>query len=135
MHYNILKIDFKFSFSFIFNKYFEKCIKKPVKILNYIYNNYLFNLFFENRVSIPCCEVFVDANAIYFAALRWIMNVWSGFETLKTQLLEKHILIIFLLWKWIKYIFVLFVLTICIKKIPGVRSIAMKSIRTTILTS
>ena len=28
----------------------------------------------------------------------------------------------------------IFVLTICIKKMPGVRSIAMKSIRTTVLT-
>ena len=51
---------------------------------------------------------------------------------LKTQLLGKCILILFLLWKWIKYIFVL---TICIKKMPGVMSIALKSIRTTILTS
>ena len=49
---------------------------------------------------------------------------------LKTQLLGKPIWILFLLWKWIKYTFVLI---ICIKKIPGVRSIAMKSIRTTIL--
>ena len=32
-------------------------------------------------------------------------------------------------------IFVLFILIICIKKMPGVRSIAMKSIRTTILAS
>ena len=38
----------------------------------------------------------------------------SGFEPLKTQLLGKCIIILFLLWKWIKYIFVLFVLTICI---------------------
>ena len=53
----------------------------------------------------------------------------------KTQLLGKDILILFLPWKWIKYIFVLFVLTICIKKMPGVMSIAMKSIRITILTS
>ena len=52
----------------------------------------------------------------------------------KTKLLAKRILIIFLLRKRIKYIFVLFVLTICIKEMPGVRSIAMKSIRTTILT-
>ena len=37
--------------------------------------------------------------------------------------------------KKIKYIFVLFVLTICIKKMPGVRSIAINSIRTTMLTS
>ena len=35
---------------------------------------------------------------------------------LKTQLLGKHIFILFLLWKWIQYIFVLFVLTICIKR-------------------
>ena len=54
---------------------------------------------------------------------------------LKTQLLGKCNLILFLLWKWIKYILVLFVLIICIKKMPGVTSIAMKSIRTTIVTS
>ena len=54
------------------------------------------------------------------------------FWTLKTQLSGKHILIIFLQWKRIKYIFAV---SICIKNMPGVRSIAMKSIRTTILTS
>ena len=75
-------------------------------------------------------EVFADVSTIYFTALWWIMNVWSSFEPLKTQLLGICILIIFLIWKWIKYIFVL----ICIKKVPGVRSIAMKSIRTTIGT-
>ena len=32
------------------------------------------------------------------------------------------------------YLYYLFVLTICIKNMPGGRSIAMKSIRTTILT-
>ena len=41
-------------------------------------------------------------------------------------------LILFLLEKQIKYIFVL---TICIKKMPGVRRIAMKSIKTTLLAS
>ena len=69
------------------------------------------------------CEDFADVNAIYFTALWWIMNAGSGFETLKPQHLGKRILIIFLPWKWIKYIFVL---TICIKMIPRVRSIAMK---------
>ena len=54
------------------------------------------------------------------------------FWNFKTQHLGKHILIKFLIWKWIKCIFVL---TICIKKMPGVRSIAMKSIRITILAS
>ena len=62
------------------------------------------------------------------------MNDWDWFEILKTQLLGKCIWILDLLWKWIKYPFVLFVFTICIKRMPGVRSIAMKSIRTTILT-
>ena len=37
--------------------------------------------------------------------------------------------------KKIKYIFELFVLTICIKKTTRVRSIAINSIRTTMLTS
>ena len=77
-----------------------------------------------------CCEVFADVNAIYFSVLRWIMNDWDCFETVKNQLLGKRIWILFLLWKWIKYTFILFVLTICIKKMPGVGSIAMKSIRT-----
>ena len=47
---------------------------------------------------------------------------------IKTQLLGKFILILFLLWNWIKYIFVLFTLTICIKKMPGVTSIAMSQL-------
>ena len=51
----------------------------------------------------------------------------------KKKLWGKCILIISLLWKWINYIFVLFVLTICIKNMPGVSSIATKSTRTTIL--
>ena len=53
---------------------------------------------------------------------------------LKTKLLGKCILT-FLLWKLIKYIFVLVVSAICIKNMPGVTSIPMKSIGTRILTS
>ena len=94
-------------------KYTFFFIKKPVKILNNIYNN---NFIFLIWALQSCCKVFADVKAIYFIALRWIMNVWSGFETLKTQLLGKHILIIFFLWKWIKFIFVLFVLTNCLKR-------------------
>ena len=33
-----------------------------------------------------CCEVFADVNAIYFTALRWIMN--DRFETLKSNFWE-----------------------------------------------
>ena len=73
--------------------------------------------------------------SMQYISPEWIMNDWDYFETLKTQLLGKCIWILFLLWKWDKYTFVLFVLSIYIKKMPGVRSIAMKSIRTTILTS
>ena len=50
--------------------------------------------------------------------LRQILSDWYRFEILKTLLLGKCIWIWFLLWKWIKWIFVL---TICIKKMPGVR--------------
>ena len=46
-----------------------------------------------------CCEVFADVNAIHVTALRWVMNAWHCFETLETQLLEKHIFIKFLTWK------------------------------------
>ena len=46
------------------------------------------------------------------------MNDWDRYETLKTKLLGKCILTLFLLQKWIKYIFVL---TIYTKKMPGVR--------------
>ena len=49
-----------------------------------------------------------------------LKRVWN----FKNSTFEEHILI-FVLWKWIKYIFAL---TICIKKMPGVRSIAMKLI-------
>ena len=38
-----------------------------------------------------CCEVFADVNTIYFTALRWIMNDWDYFETLKTKRLGKRI--------------------------------------------
>ena len=64
--------------------------KKPAKNMQYIYiyNNSLYFFFFENWASYHCCGVFADVNTIYFTSLRWIMNVWSGFETLKTQLLE-----------------------------------------------
>ena len=48
------------------------------------------------------------------------MNDWDWCETLIAQLLGKHIWILFLIWKWIRYTFVLFVLTICIKNMPGV---------------
>ena len=51
---------------------------------------------------------------------------------LRIQLLGKCTLTLFLQWKWIKN---MFVLTICIKKMPGVTSIAMLTIWTAILTS
>ena len=95
--------------------YFKKCIIKPVKMFNYIYNNYELNFFGENLTMIHCCEIFADVNAVYFTALQWIMNDWDWFETLKTQLLGKRIWILFLLWKWIKYTFVLFVLKRCLE--------------------
>ena len=43
------------------------------------------------------------------------MNDWDWFETLKTQLLGKLIWMLFLLWKWIKYTFLLFVLKSCLE--------------------
>ena len=88
-----------------------------------------------SRCVVHFCEVFADVNTIYFTALRWIMNEWDLFETLKIQLLWTRIWILILLGKWIEYTFVLFVLTICIKKMPGVMSIDMESVRTTMLTS
>ena len=62
-----------------------KCYQKNLS-KNIYYNYSLF--FFENQASYRCWGVFADVNTIYFTSLRWIMNVWSGFETLKTQLLE-----------------------------------------------
>ena len=50
----------------------------------------------------------------------------------KPNFLENCFLILFLLKIWIKYIFQF---TIYIKKMPGVKSIGMKSIRTTVHTS
>ena len=38
--------------------------KKPVKIMNYIYNNYLSVFFLEYRASYRCREVFTDVNAM-----------------------------------------------------------------------
>ena len=58
-------------------------------IFNYIYDNYSLIFFFGNRASCRCCEVFAAVNAIYFTTLRWIMNVCSGFETLKSKVLLK----------------------------------------------
>ena len=75
-----------FHFRIFKKKYFTKCIKKPIKILNYIYI-ILIKLFFENQTAKHCSEVFADVNAIYFTVLRWIMNDWDWFQTLKTQLL------------------------------------------------
>ena len=43
------------------------------------------NELFKNISQTHCYEVFADVNAIYFTALRLIMNVCSGFEPLKTQ--------------------------------------------------
>ena len=37
-----------------------------------------------------CCEVFADVNAIYFTPLRWIMNAYSGLETLKKKNRKMH---------------------------------------------
>ena len=98
----------------------------------YIYNKNILKNYLKKQRMVRLRQVFAEPNAIYFITLRCIMNAWSNFEP---QLLGKHILIIFLLRKRIKHIFVLFALTICIKKMPGVSSIAMKSIRTSILTS
>ena len=89
-------------------------------------------IFVENFVTCRCCEVFADVNTISFTSFGWIINAWYCFKTWKTKLSGKSILILFLLRKQIKCIFVL---TTCIKMMPGVRSIAMKSIRNTILTS
>ena len=46
MHNNGMMPDFQFWFSFIFKKIFKMLSKKPVKIMNYIYNNYSLLLFF-----------------------------------------------------------------------------------------
>ena len=53
------------------------------------------------------------------------MNVCSGFET-KNPTFGKTYFNIICAMKLIKYIFVSFVLTISIKNMPGVTSIAMK---------
>ena len=45
-------------------------------------------IFFLNIHPAMCCEVFADVTAIYFTALLWIMNVCSGFETLKPNFCE-----------------------------------------------
>ena len=68
-----LASDFQFSFQFIFKKIFLKMHKK-IKIFNYIYNNNINFIFFENQTPKHCCEVFADVNTIYFTTLRCIMN-------------------------------------------------------------
>ena len=108
MHYNGLEPDFPFWYAFIFKKYLKICIKKPVKIVSD-------KIFWPENWAPIHWEVFADVNTIYFTTFRWIMNVWSSFGTLKTQLLGKLILIIFLLWRRIKYIFVLFILKRCLE--------------------
>ena len=40
-----------------------------------------------------CCEIFADANAIYFTPLQWIMNACSGFELKKPNFWENNIFI------------------------------------------
>ena len=114
----------------------QNCMHSNVRVKIFLtINMIIINEFVFWKSAVQRCEVFTDFQTIYFTILQWIINAWHSFETLKTKLLGKCILILFLIWKWIKYIFALFVLTICIKNMPGVRSIAMKSIRTTILTS
>ena len=66
-------------------------------MFTYIYYNNELRFIFENFQPTRCCEVFADVNAIYFTSLPWTMNASSGIETLKTKLLEKRILTIFLL--------------------------------------
>ena len=74
---------FNFYFYLFLKKDYNFFVKRPVKIQNNIYNND--NIFFLNRALQHCCEVFADVNTIYFTALRLIMNVRSGFETLRGQ--------------------------------------------------
>ena len=84
----------------VFNSDFQVFLTNIYKFFSKflsIYYNYYYIFF--NIPTTVCCEVFADVNAIYFAMFQGIMNASSGFETLKTQLLGKLILIIFLLWK------------------------------------
>ena len=68
---------------------FKNGIKKICqKYAIYVYIIIIYSYFFFKSASYRCCGAFADDNAIYFTTLRWIMNVWDGFETLKTQLLE-----------------------------------------------
>ena len=103
-------------------------------MFNYIYNNCLLNcLFFKSGSDTVLGSLWwCQRNLFHCIAMNneWLRFVWN----FKIQLLGIRLLILFFLWKWIKCSFVLFVLIICIKKMPGVKSIAMKSNRTTILT-
>ena len=112
MYYNILPQIFNFHFSLFLKKILKNVSKNLSKCLTiYI----IINFFFFNQMPKHCCEVFADVNAIYFTVLWWIMNDSDWFGTLKTQLFRKCIWILFLLWKWIKYTFVLFVLKRCLE--------------------
>ena len=94
-----------------------KTIFKTNILYIYIYNKNILHCFFKKRGTVRLQQVFAEPNA-YNECLK-------QFWTLKTKLLAKPILIIFLLWKWIKYIFVLFVL----KNLISNKKIKKKKIR------
>ena len=133
MHNNGIMPDFQFWFSFIqiyFFKCYQKILSKLWTIL--IYNNY--SLVFLGRKSgiIPLSWSLHWCQLNLFHLVAMDNECLKPFWTFKNSTLEKCSFILFLIWKWIKYIFLS---TICIIKMPGVKSIAMKSIITTILNS
>ena len=83
MHYNGAEPDFQFSFSFIFDKILKIFIEKPVKILNNMHYNIIF-------LKIRLCSIVVTSllMSTQLTSFRWIMNVCSGFETLKYNFWE-----------------------------------------------
>ena len=122
---------FNFDFHLFLKNDLKKMYQKTCQNV-YIYNNYWLIFFFwkSDGETLLWSLCWCQCNSFHHIVMdnEWLRLVWN----FKNPTLGKLIWILFLLWKSIKYTFLLFVLIICIKKMPGVRSIAMKSIRTTI---
>ena len=99
--------------------------KMSIFFIKYGINIFKFFVF-ENLVTFYW-EVFADANAIYFIMFWCILNEKYEFEVLKPNFWENTFACFFYYKRELNiYLF---------KKMPGVGSIAMISVRTSILTS
>ena len=99
---------FNFDFHPFFKKYFKKLSKNLSKCLTiYIYIIIIVIIyFFESEAVLLLWSLcWCQCNLFHLVAMD--NECLNRFWNFKTQLLRKCILILFLLWKWSKYIFLL----------------------------